>query len=293
MSESRYRGGEPDYAHHFHAGNVGDVFKHCVLGAWLRALQTGDPLRVVDTHAGAGMYPLPPSGEWDAGIGRLDALDAGEAPPAVQAYLAAAGDRRTPNKGGLYPGSPAIIRGQLRAEDRLTLVEMADAPREKLASFYAEDAQVEVRGGDGLAVAVEAADRAGRLAVFVDPSYARKAEWDAVAEAARAVHEANPEASVLVWYPIKSLARPQRLAGAVRDLGAGATLDLVSTPLGKQRKALNGSGVLALRPPAGFVEQMSVALPWLGAALANPAHGEWTASVRGWTTAPPHTEVTT
>ena len=159
---------------------------------------------------------------------------------------------------------------------------MEEAPRRKLTDYYAGDAQVEVLGGDGLAVATSAASEAGRTAIFIDPSYTRKADWTAVAETLGAVREADADASVLVWYPIKSLMRPQALAAAARTLGGGATIDLVSTPLRMQRKALNGSGVLVLGPPPGLVERMSAALPWLGAALQNPAHGEWTGSVRGW-----------
>lgn len=286
MAKSRYRDGASDYAHRFHAGNLGDVLKHCVLLAWVKALQADErPLHVVDTHAGAGMYPLPPKGEWEAGIGRLDALGHDGAPGAVGAYLEAVGDRRVPNRGGLYPGSPALVRGVLRDIDRLSLVELADGPHAKLAEFYASDARVSVHGGDGLAF-VRGPEADGRLAVFIDPPYSHKSEWNAVANAVRAVREAHPEAAICVWYPIKSLMRPKALAEAVRDLGAGATIDLISTPLKtadkSHRKALNGSGVLLLGAPPGLLGELGAVLPWLGAALAHPAQAEWTASTRSW-----------
>ena len=286
MAKSNYRDGESDYAHRFHAGNLGDVLKHCVLLAWIRALQADErPLQVVDTHAGAGMYPLPSKGEWEAGIGRLDALDHATAPGIVQAYLSAVGDRRVPNRGGLYPGSPALLRGALRDTDRLSLVELVEGPRSKLADFYAADDRVAVHGGDGFAFIQQPAG-ADRRAIFIDPPYSQKSEWQAVANAVRAVRTADPTAAICVWYPIKSLMRPKALADAVRDLGPGATIDLISTPLKtadkNHRKALNGSGVLLIDPPAGLTAEVGAVLPWLGAALAHPSHSEWTASTRGW-----------
>jgi 23S rRNA (adenine2030-N6)-methyltransferase len=79
-----------NYRHAFHAGNFADVVKHAVLARILVHLR-GKPaaFRVIDTHAGAGVYDLAGeeasrSGEWRAGIGRL--LTAPIA-PAVQALL--------------------------------------------------------------------------------------------------------------------------------------------------------------------------------------------------------------
>jgi 23S rRNA (adenine2030-N6)-methyltransferase len=67
-----------DYSHRFHAGNVGDVWKHCVLVEVLRPV--GDAVAVastyVESHAGEGGYALGPTGEWTEGIGRLWTRDA-------------------------------------------------------------------------------------------------------------------------------------------------------------------------------------------------------------------------
>lgn len=281
-SKSRYREGPSDYIHRFHAGNVGDVLKHCLLMEWVRRLQAEGPLHVIDTHAGQGMYRLFPTGEWDAGVGRIDAADSTSAPPLVQRWIEAIGDKRTPGKGGLYPGSAALIHTTLQASDRMSLVEIADDPRAKLEAFYAEDPQVEVHGGDGLAVAAAPIADGTRRAVFIDPPYASKGEWTAVAKAVVAVRAADPTAAICVWYPIKSLMRPHALVAAVREIAAGATIDLISTPLREKRKALNGSGLLFLDPPAGLVAEANAALPWLGEALAHPGAQEWSATVRGW-----------
>ncbi len=79
-----------NYRHAFHAGNFADVGKHAVLTRILVHLR-GKPaaFRVIDTHAGAGVYDLAGeeasrSGEWRGGIGRLLAAPIA---PAVRALL--------------------------------------------------------------------------------------------------------------------------------------------------------------------------------------------------------------
>jgi len=66
-----------NYRHGFHAGNPADVLKHAVLARILVHLrEKPGAFRVLDTHAGAGVYDLSGAeaergGEWRAGIGRL------------------------------------------------------------------------------------------------------------------------------------------------------------------------------------------------------------------------------
>ena len=68
-----------NYRHAFHAGNFADVMKHAVLARILTYLaEKPAPYRVIDTHAGAGVYDLAGpeaarTGEWRDGIGRLRA----------------------------------------------------------------------------------------------------------------------------------------------------------------------------------------------------------------------------
>ncbi|HEV2900555.1 MAG TPA: 23S rRNA (adenine(2030)-N(6))-methyltransferase RlmJ, partial [Pseudaminobacter sp.] len=66
-----------NYRHAYHAGNFADVVKHAVL-AWLVEYlkQKDKAFRVIDTHAGVGLYDLSAeeaqkTGEWRSGIARL------------------------------------------------------------------------------------------------------------------------------------------------------------------------------------------------------------------------------
>jgi 23S rRNA (adenine2030-N6)-methyltransferase len=66
-----------NYRHIYHAGNFADVFKHAVLTRIILYLQRKEAaFRVIDTHAGIGIYNLSSeaalkTGEWRDGIGRL------------------------------------------------------------------------------------------------------------------------------------------------------------------------------------------------------------------------------
>ena len=66
-----------NYRHAFHAGNFADVFKHAILARLLVYLcRKETPFRVIDTHAGEGIYDLSDeraekTAEWRGGIGRL------------------------------------------------------------------------------------------------------------------------------------------------------------------------------------------------------------------------------
>jgi len=66
-----------NYRHAFHAGGFADVIKHIVLVRILTYLQDKQAaFRVIDTHAGAGVYDLTSDealrgGEWLTGVARV------------------------------------------------------------------------------------------------------------------------------------------------------------------------------------------------------------------------------
>ena len=73
-----------NYRHGYHAGNFADVLKHAVLVRILLHLRSKPgAFRVIDTHAGTGLYDLAGaeasrSLEWRAGIERLLAASVSE-----------------------------------------------------------------------------------------------------------------------------------------------------------------------------------------------------------------------
>ncbi|MEA2956057.1 MAG: rRNA (adenine2030-N6)-methyltransferase, partial [Alphaproteobacteria bacterium] len=120
-----------NYRHAFHAGNFADVLKHAVLVRIVLHLRAKPAaFRVIDTHAGAGRYDLAGpeatrSLEWREGIERLVAAPIGEPARLLLApYLDAIAAFNNPGTLTCYPGSPALVRAFLRAQDRLLACEL-------------------------------------------------------------------------------------------------------------------------------------------------------------------------
>ena len=58
-----------NYRHAYHAGNFADVVKHVVLSRIIDYLKRKDaPFRVIDTHAGIGLYDLSSGQAASAGL---------------------------------------------------------------------------------------------------------------------------------------------------------------------------------------------------------------------------------
>ncbi|MFM2153108.1 MAG: hypothetical protein RL199_1543 [Pseudomonadota bacterium] len=275
---------ESDYAHVFHAGNVGDVLKHVVLAAVLEALAKGAPAAYVDTHAGEGLYPLRTTGEWMEGVLQLWKRPAPAAGPLSSwLRLARAFDegRGRPER---YPGSPWVASRLLGTDASLTLFEKDPPTAASLSRHFSGDRRVSVHEGDGLAglAAALAAAQSRPTVVLIDPPYVQKAEW---ADAARAVVEAHrqrPDATLLLWYPVKSWSRPHLLQKAVREAGVPAvSIDLVTTPLEYKRNRLNGSGLVAVGMSDAVLDAVTPALQAVGRACAVQ-DGRWSLHVEQW-----------
>jgi 23S rRNA (adenine2030-N6)-methyltransferase len=83
-----------NYRHAYHAGNFADVLKHAVLALVIEHLKLKSaPFRIIDTHAGVGVYDLASeaalkTAEWRDGIGRIVGADLPEdAAQALAPYL--------------------------------------------------------------------------------------------------------------------------------------------------------------------------------------------------------------
>lgn len=269
-----------DYQHRFHAGNVGDVWKHCALVATLEALISGAadgpprPLHVIETHAGEGRYALGPTGEHTEGVTRLRTSPPPDAPRVVSRYLElldALSDRRS------YPGSPALALALMRPEDRIVLHEIQPDAAAALTRAT-PDPRATIVTGDGLAgldAAIAAVPAGADVLLVVDPPWNQKPEWLAVPDALAAALRAHPRARAFLWYPIKSLTRPNAMLQRLAAAGiSGVTLELITTPLELKRNRLNGSGVALFGAPAPLVSAIAAAAPPLGEACATH-DGRW------------------
>jgi 23S rRNA (adenine2030-N6)-methyltransferase len=278
---SRYApDGAPDYSHRFHAGNVGDVWKHCALVEILRRTSAvSTRMHYVETHAGEGEYHLGPTGEWSEGIGRLwTAEDLGD--NAVERYVTLV---RTLGAGSArpecYPGSPLLARAVLGADATMTLWERDAHAVERLETHLAGDEKTRLVRGDGLA-ALESLT--GATVVLVDPPWTQKADWTVVPEAIIRAARALQRTCILLWYPVKSLTRPNAMHARLEAAGVSAVVaELITTPLKHQRSRLNGSGVLMVRSPVGALEALAAAAPVIGE-YCTTRTGVWSFRMQAW-----------
>ena len=269
------------YSHRYHAGNVGDVWKHCALTAFLAplVLPEAPPLWVIETHAGEGSYRLGPTGEWTEGVGKVWAGLPGPQPEAVRRYLDLLATLARPDATGRrYPGSPAFTRELLRPQDRLLLHELQPEDHATLARTLGADPRIEAISGDGLAALPErlrTAPADAEVVVLIDPPYTAKPDWHTIPDALLAAWRQRPTARLILWYPVKSYTRPNAMLQRLQAAGLPATtLELITTPLQLQRNRLNGSGMLMVNPPPGVLAAVAAAAPTLGLACATHA-GAW------------------
>jgi 23S rRNA (adenine2030-N6)-methyltransferase len=277
----------PDYSHRFHAGNVGDVVKHCTLVEILRRLAPAGRVTYLDTHAGDGRYDLAPTGEWREGIGRLWSSAADGASPALAHYLALCRQLEAgADRPHAYPGSPAFAAAVLGPDACLEVWERDGDAFGRLARRVASDPRIRATRGDGLAAlegALRAAEkRADAVVALVDPPWSEKADWLHVPATLARAARASRAASLVLWYPVKSLTRPNAMLARLDGAGiAGTAVELITTPLEQRRNRLNGSGVLLVRPPDGVVAALAATAPALGARCAT-VDGVWSFRVRSF-----------
>ncbi len=175
-----------DDRHIHHAGNFADVLKHAALARVVTHLQNKEnAIRVVDTHAGAGLYDLTSeeaqkTGEWHAGIGRLlNARLPEEADRLLEPYLSVVRALNPDNGISRYPGSPKLVRELFREQDRLSAIELHPQDGEALRSLFDGDYQTRVTTLDGwLALGAHLPPKERRGVVLVDPPFELEGDYD-------------------------------------------------------------------------------------------------------------------
>jgi len=266
------------YRHAFHAGNHADVLKHIVLLRLMRHMNLKDKgYRMVDTHAGAGLYALDSpqaqkKGEYLQGIGRLWSRD--DAPEGVADYLQCV---RGLNGNGVlqqYPGSPMLARMLLRPQDQLRLFELHPNEHQALQSLLGSARGIEIRQADGFAALKSQLPPPTRRAlVLLDPSYEGHGDYPLVLDALRDALRRFAEGVYMVWYPLVNKPGAAALVQGLKTLAPKAWLH---ARLSVQRTdamgfGLAGSGIVVINPPHTLHAQLQALLPWLSQALAQHA----------------------
>jgi 23S rRNA (adenine2030-N6)-methyltransferase len=261
-----------NYRHAFHAGNFADVVKHAALARILVHLRDKErSFRVIDTHAGAGLYDLASdeatrTGEWREGIGRLMGA---RLSPDLQALVAPYLDAvAAPNGGGdlrRYPGSPLIALRLMRPQDRLVACELEPGAATALASNLRHDARARAVAIDGwMALNAYVPPQERRGVVVVDPPYEDKNEFERLADAVAAAHRKWATGVFLLWYPIKDRAGPDLLAAALRRSRIGKILRAeLELPPAAEPARLGGAGLIVVNPPWRLADELAQLLSGL------------------------------
>lgn len=268
-----------NYRHIYHAGNFADVLKHVALSLVIEHLKLKDaPFRVIDTHAGTGLYDLASeeaqkTGEWLGGIGRLLAA---EPPPEIAAALApylavVRGENGGAETVARYPGSPLVARRLMRPSDRLVVNEAHPEDVARLAAVFAKDRQTKVMNRDGwtaLKALLPPTERRGL--VLIDPPFEEQGEFQRLLEGLAAAHRRFATGTVILWFPIKDLRAVERFSrdAAVLDIPKLLLAELrIDAP--RDEGPLAATGLLILNPPFTLEAKLKVLLPYFASLFAR------------------------
>jgi 23S rRNA (adenine2030-N6)-methyltransferase len=278
-----------NYRHAFHAGGFADVIKHIVLARMLTYLQDKPaPFRVIDTHAGAGVYDLTSDearrgGEWLTGIARImQARFSETTAPLLKPYLDIVRAFNPPTQLVAYPGSPLIARALLRPQDRMTACEVEPKARKRLIEALRRDTQARVVDLDGwMALPAFVPPKERRGLVLIDPSFEQKNEFERLATGFAEAFAKWPTGSYLLWYPVKSRRATDALARDVAAaVGAGPSpgkclrLEFSVAPQ-EAGAALASAGLLMVNPPYTLAGELKAILPELEKPLGQGGAGRF------------------
>jgi 23S rRNA (adenine2030-N6)-methyltransferase len=281
-----------NYRHAYHAGNFADVLKHVVLcRALVHLKQKPAAFRVIDIHAGAGLYDLTAAepnktAEWRDGIGRLwTAVFDAEVRALLQPYLDAVAAYNPGQRLKVYPGSPEIARRLLRRQDRLIACELEADAAAALARNLRGDPRVKTLAMDGwtaLFAFVPPKERRGL--VLIDPPFEEPDEFDRLTQGLKRAHRKWATGIYMLWYPMKDAAEAAAFGRRLKraEIPKILRMELVAAP-GEDTK-LRGAGLAIVNPPWTLENELKRLGPALAAVLGRQGPGRFTAD---WLTGEP------
>lgn len=257
-----------NYRHSFHAGNFADLIKHSALLLTLDQLRLGaGPMRVVDTHAGRGIYDVGSaeasrSGEARAGIGRL--ADATGIPPGLETLRAAIRLLNPAGSFSVYPGSPQLVADRLRPGDSYLGCELRPEEHSVLAQNLRGRPGVRTACADGFERASSLEPATGETLILIDPPFERADDYVRIAEVLGSAGRRRSTARFLIWLPLKDLETLDSFLRSVEDLSMGPVLvaEARMRPLADPLK-MNGCALVLVRPVDAMEAPLREILEWV------------------------------
>ena len=283
------------YRHAFHAGNHADVFKHIVLQQVLLYMeQKATPFYYIDTHAGAGAYPLTgtmseKSGEAKLGVLRLSSAQ--HPPMAVAQYLELLRAVNPGSRFTVYPGSPYIAQLLLRPQDRIRLFEMHPSDYQTLQGNVQQwskfkgaprperGKRIMVVRSDGFASLKSLLPPPSRRAlVLIDPPYEVKRDYRMAVDALSDALRRFPTGVYAIWYPVLQRLESRRFAGWLKEAADKEWLHLtfrVASPV-PDGTGFTASGMFIVNPPWRLADTLRDTLPYLVKVLGRDEGADFT-----------------
>ena len=164
-----------------------------------------------------------------------------------------------------------MIADALRARDRLIACETRPDDHAALKAALPRQSGAEALLKDGWAVARDAARRASRLLVFVDPPYERADDAIQVSTLVGDLARLSPRSPIAIWAPIKDLAGLDASAGDIHDAAAGAPVILAQSRIRPLRNpmTMNGSALVLANPPADLLGVCDEISRWVASDLGE------------------------
>ena len=273
-----------NYRHAYHAGNFADVVKHAVLARIVEYLKLKDKaFRIIDTHAGIGVYDLSSdeaqkTGEWRDGIGKLLSAKLDPATANLLKPLLDVVRAMNPQSGlRFYPGSPMVARRLLRKQDRLSAIELHAQDAAALKKRFEGDFQTRVIELDGwLALGAHLPPKENRGLVLIDPPFEKEGEFRRLVSGLAKAHRRWPGGIYALWYPIKDRAAVNSFRAELAATGIEKILDIrfhIRQPSPEAR--LDGTGMIVVNPPYPLQRELQMLLPALKTALAETPQARW------------------
>ena len=267
------------------------MLKHIVLARVIEHMKKKDkPFRVIDAHAGIGVYDLRgieagKTGEWETGIGKMAEPFSDEVETLIAPWREAIA-KLNPH-GGLiqYPGSPDLALSLMRNDDRLIANELHPQDAMTLQRNLGWDERVKVTELDAeTCIKANLPPPERRGVILIDPPYEVKNEAERVIRMIRHGLRRFAQGVFMLWYPVKADGLETVLASEVQAMGVASSLKVEL----KVREAfdaggLAGSGLLILNAPWKLDEDLRVIVPALAARLGL---GEWGHGTVEWLVPP-------
>jgi len=261
-----------NYRHIYHAGNFADVFKHIIVTRIVDYLKRKpQAFRVIDTHAGIGLYNLTrdeaqKTGEWQYGAAQFfDQPFDDKIRDLLAPWLATLQHFNPDGALYTYPGSPMLVRHLLRKQDRLTAIELHETDYKILSRLFTGDYQTRVLHLNGwLALGAHVPPKEKRGLVLVDPPFEESGEFERLVSGLEKAVRRFAGGVYALWYPVKDYKAVERFARQLKASGIPRILRLelrIRAPSPSPR--LDGSGMIIINPPYTLAQEMTALAPML------------------------------